>query len=252
MVPYLWTSAKTTSTCTLELGMLLWKIYHLSVSEKLSIFSTSQQILYADSSKIKITGLKNLRCRFKGFTWNSNQTSKNSLSATWFGSQWIVPVNKFIWTLNCGPRQSLLPPFRALMWKFIWHCCSTGCNETKFMETVVDKVYFRQVLIRDKDFLYQLYKGNKLQNRNKISGASNLHLNTLCQILHLIVNNVIKVDHESGEKIKSAKRLPFLKHNFKSHHKFTEIYDSPQENKVKILRQLSSVYCFLLEPLFER
>ncbi len=27
---------------------------------------------------------------------------------------------------------------------------------------------------------------------------------------------------------------------------------SPQENKVKILRQLSSVYCFLLEPLFER
>ena len=120
------------------------------------------------------------------------------------------------------------------------------------METVVDKVYFRQVLIRDKDFLYQLYKGNKLQNRNKISGASNLHLNTLCQILHLIVNNVIKVDHESGEKIKSAKRLPFLKHNFKSHHKFTEIYDSPQENKVKILRQLSSVYSFLLEPLFER
>ena len=120
------------------------------------------------------------------------------------------------------------------------------------METVVDKVYFREILIRDKGFLYQLYKGNKLQNRNKISGASGIHLNTLCQILHLIMNNAIRVDHKIGEQIKSAKRLPFLKKNFKSHHKFTEIFDSPQENKVKILRQLSSVYCFLLQPLFEQ
>jgi len=119
------------------------------------------------------------------------------------------------------------------------------------METVVDKVYFREILIRDKAFLYQLYKGNRLQNRNKISGASDIQLNTLCQILHLIMNNVIRVHFKNGEKIKSARRLPFLKNNFKPQHKFAEIYEGPQENKVKILRQLSSVYCFLLQPLFE-
>ena len=120
------------------------------------------------------------------------------------------------------------------------------------METIVDKVYFREILIRDKRFLYDLYKGNKLQNRNKISCASDSHLNTLCQILHFIMNNVIRVDYKNGEKIKDAKRLPFLKNNFKSHQKFVDIYEGPQENKVKILRQLSSVYCFLLQPLFEQ
>ena len=61
-----------------------------------------------------------------------------------------------------------------------------------------------------------------------------------------------KVDYSIGEKIKSAKRLPFLKNNFKSKQKFAEIYNGPHENKVKILRQLSSVFCFLLQPLFER
>lgn len=120
------------------------------------------------------------------------------------------------------------------------------------METIVDKVYFREILIRDKAFLYQLYKGSKLQNRSKISGASDIHLKTLCQILHLIMNNVIPVENENGKKIKSAKRLPFLKNNFKSQQKFADIYESPQENKVKILRQLSSVYCFLLMSLFEQ
>ena len=79
------------------------------------------------------------------------------------------------------------------------------------METIVDKVYFREILIRDKRFLCELYKGNKLQNQNKISGASDSHLNTLCQILHLIMNNAIQVDYKNGEKIKDAKRLPFLK-----------------------------------------
>ena len=120
------------------------------------------------------------------------------------------------------------------------------------METAVDKVYFREILIRDKDFLYNLYKGNKLQNRNKISGASDIHLNTLCQILHLMMNNVIPVDYENGVKIKNSRRLPFLKNNFKSQQKFAEIYEGPHENKVKVLRQLSSVYCFLLQPLFEQ
>ena len=43
-----------------------------------------------------------------------------------------------------------------------------------------------------------------------------------------------KVDYSIGEKIKSAKRLPFLKNNFKSKQKFAEIYDGPHENKVKI------------------
>jgi hypothetical protein len=120
------------------------------------------------------------------------------------------------------------------------------------METAVDKVYFRQILLRDKDFLFQLYKGNKLQNRNKISGALDIHLNTLCQILHFIMNNTIRVDHNIGEKIKSAKRLPFLKKNFKSQDNFMQIFEGPRENKVKILRQLSSVYCFLLQTLFEQ
>jgi hypothetical protein len=121
----------------------------------------------------------------------------------------------------------------------------------EMMEVAFDKVYFREILLRDKGFLYELYKGQKLLNRSKISGAAEFHLNTLIQLCHLIMNNAIPMLITNYEKLRKAHRIPLLKNHFKANKDFLEILEGSRENKVYILRQLSSVFPFLLASLFE-
>ena len=75
----------------------------------------------------------------------------------------------------------------------------------------IDKVYFREVLVRDKRFLTDLYQNNKLQNEKQILGADEFYLNTLIKIFHLILNNTIPILEENVERIKKAKKLPLFK-----------------------------------------
>jgi hypothetical protein len=119
------------------------------------------------------------------------------------------------------------------------------------MGIAIDKVYFREILLRDKGFLYELYKNNKLQNRKKISGADEFHLNTVIKILHLILNNEIPLLEDNYEKVKKARKVPLLKKNFKTHKDFLSIVEGPRERKVSVLQQLSPIFCFLLSALFE-
>ena len=37
------------------------------------------------------------------------------------------------------------------------------------MQIAIDRVYFKEVLLREKQFLYDLYQNNKLQNQSQIS-----------------------------------------------------------------------------------
>jgi len=75
------------------------------------------------------------------------------------------------------------------------------------MSLIFDKVYFRDILLRDKGFLYALYKNDTLQNRQLILGAELLHLNTLIKLCHLILNNEIPIYAEDITKIKAAKKF---------------------------------------------
>ena len=118
------------------------------------------------------------------------------------------------------------------------------------MQVAFDKVYFREVLVRDKRFLYDLYQNNKLQNERQILGADEFHLNTLIKIFHLILNNTIPILEEHVEKIKVAKKLPLFKKHFKLNKDFLAILEGPKEQKVLILRKFSALYCVILSSLF--
>ena len=78
------------------------------------------------------------------------------------------------------------------------------------MQVAFDRVYFREILLRDKRFLFDLYKNNKLQNEKQIIATEEYHLNTLIKIFHLILNNAIPILEESVVKIKNAKNCHFL------------------------------------------
>lgn len=115
----------------------------------------------------------------------------------------------------------------------------------------IDKVYFREVLVRDKRFLKDLYHNNKLQNEKQILGADEFHLNTLIKKFHLILNNTIPILEENVEKIKKAKKLPLFKQHFRSSKDFLATLEAPREQKVLILKRFSALFSFILASLFE-
>ena len=119
------------------------------------------------------------------------------------------------------------------------------------MQLAIDKVYFREILPRDKGFLLDLYHNNRLVNQNLIIGADEFHLNTLIQICHLILNNTIPTLKQNFENLKRARKVSLLKKHFKSNKDFLEILYGSREQKVLILKRLSAVFCYLLASLFE-
>ena len=119
------------------------------------------------------------------------------------------------------------------------------------MQVAIDKVYFRETLLRDKRFLIDLYHNNKLQNQSQITGAEEFHLNTLIRLIHLILNNAIPILEENFEKLKRARKISFLKKHFKSNKDFLQILQGPREQKVAILKKLSALFSYILAALFE-
>jgi hypothetical protein len=119
------------------------------------------------------------------------------------------------------------------------------------MPVIFDQVFARDLLLRDKGFLYELYRNSSIENRNQITGAEDRHLDTLILILYLIVNNEIPTFEEQLQQIKKAKKKNFLKKHFEHHKDFTDLLEGPRNKKVNILRQLSLVFPFLLAALFE-
>jgi len=119
------------------------------------------------------------------------------------------------------------------------------------MSILFDKVYFRDLLLRDKGFLNSLYKNESLSNREQIKGADDIHLNTVIQILYLIANNEIPVYEDDILQIKNARQFKLILKHFKSHKEFFKLLIGPRESKVKILSSLGGVYCHLFVSIFE-
>ena len=109
----------------------------------------------------------------------------------------------------------------------------------------------KRYLIRDKPFLRELYEGsNKLKNNQVLYFASDSKLNTLIRFLHFVVNSVIKIKRENFEIIEKNKKLSTLKKNVEKKAAFSRMLKSERSEKLKFLKQLSSIYSALLYCLF--
>ena len=119
------------------------------------------------------------------------------------------------------------------------------------MKVAFDVVHMRDLLMRDKGFLKELYSMNSYQNKKIISGADDQHLNTLLKILHLILNNEIPILIEDVIIIKKYKKFSLLKKTIKNTNDYISILEGVRKPKVDFLGSLSNVYRFLLRSLFE-
>ena len=115
----------------------------------------------------------------------------------------------------------------------------------------MNKENVKQCLQRDKEFLRELYLSDNLYKvKTILNGASDLKLNTLAKFLHFLSNGEIRIKKENFEKIKSSKRLQFLKKNVEAKAALQRLLKSERKSKLKFLIHLQSIYPYLLYCLF--
>ena len=109
----------------------------------------------------------------------------------------------------------------------------------------------KQYLQRDKEFLRELYLSDNLYKvKTILNGASDLKLNTLIKFLHFLSNGEIRIKKENFDKIKSSKRLQFIKKNVEAKAALQRLLKGERKIKLKFLIHLNSIYPFLLYCLF--
>ncbi len=115
----------------------------------------------------------------------------------------------------------------------------------------MNKETVKSYLIRDKGFLRELYEGpDKLKNNKILNFASDVKLNTLIRFLHLLSNGEIKIKKENFEKLQAHRKLGFLKRHVEKKAAVSRLLKSERIEKLKFLKQLSSLYPALLYCLF--
>jgi hypothetical protein len=113
-----------------------------------------------------------------------------------------------------------------------------------------DVVHLRDIFLRDKRFLIDLYTNNLYQNKKLISSATQQHLNTLLKILHLVANNEIPIQKPEFDVIKKAKKVGLLKKRIKNNKDFLALLEEAEEKRIFVQR-FAGVFKALLKPFFE-
>ena len=76
----------------------------------------------------------------------------------------------------------------------------------------------KQCLIRDKEFLRELYQSQSVyKTKTILNSASDVKLETVIKFLHFLANGEIPIKKENFDALKSNKRLNFIKkvYNFR-------------------------------------
>lgn len=113
----------------------------------------------------------------------------------------------------------------------------------------MDKVYLRGQLLKHKQFLESLYKGQNLLKTINHSTDEQLHL--LLKVIHLIGDGQINVDLKHQKSIKNAKREQKLE-EIGGRVIFRDLMKKDRAEKLKIVKQFKSLYPILLHKLFNK
>lgn len=109
----------------------------------------------------------------------------------------------------------------------------------------------KSLLIRDKEFLKDLYTGpNPLKNNRILNTASDVQLNTLIIYLHFLASGEIKITKINFEEVQKCKKIHVLKKHVEKKSSMTALLNSTRINKLTFLKKLSIVYPNLLYGLF--
>lgn len=114
----------------------------------------------------------------------------------------------------------------------------------------MDQDRFKSLLVRDKEWLEQLYLSSSLPNSKRLlNSASDKKLDTLIQFLHFLSNGIIKMHKKNFEAL-GATIIKYLKKSFEKKAAIRRLINSERADKLKVLNKLLKSLSFLLYTLF--
>ena len=115
----------------------------------------------------------------------------------------------------------------------------------------MDKDTVKNQLIRDKEFLRQLYESTDQHKvKHILTFASDPQLNTLIKFLHFLSNGEITIKKENFEEISKARKIQVLKRFVEKKTGVQEMLRAERRLKITFLKKLATIYPFLLHCLF--
>ena len=108
--------------------------------------------------------------------------------------------------------------------------------------------YLRRFLIQHKRFLWDLYRKNGLWCKRRLKKATPAELRILIRFLICLEKGHVEIRAKNYRELVKSKRINKLirLREKKSYY----LKKSSQEEKISVLTQFSSLYRYLLEPLF--
>jgi len=108
----------------------------------------------------------------------------------------------------------------------------------------------KTLLVRDKEYLRQLYESRDLINTKRIlQNASDVKLNTLIRYIHFVSNGEIHIKKADFENL-GKKHMAFIRKRFESKKHVQQILQQSRKFKLQLLTKLTPVFCDILTPLF--
>ena len=117
------------------------------------------------------------------------------------------------------------------------------------MDLPVEKSHpaLRKLLLRHKQFLYDLYEKNAIWCKRRLKKASPLELRTLIRFLVCLEKGHVEIRAKNFQALVKSKRLKKLINLSEKKNYFLK---SPHSEKIRVLNQFASLFRYLLEPLF--
>lgn len=110
---------------------------------------------------------------------------------------------------------------------------------------------FKALLIRDKQFLRQLFTGaNVFKNKRILMSATDNELDTLLKYLYCVVNGQILINQSNFDEIKRQKKLSFIQKHLENKETFIDFLNNSRLNKINFIIKLSPILPNLLFGLF--
>ena len=115
----------------------------------------------------------------------------------------------------------------------------------------MDKETVKGQLVRDKEFLRQLYETrDQPKVKHLLTFASDGQLNTLIKFLHFLSTGEITIRKENFDHISRARKIQVLKKFVETKAGVQRMLKADRKIKISFLKKLSTVYPFLLHCLF--
>lgn len=114
----------------------------------------------------------------------------------------------------------------------------------------MDHDRFKQMLIRDKEWLEMLYSTSSLPARKRVlTTASDKKLDTLIRFFNLLSNGDIKMHKKNFEALET-RYIRLLKKSFEKKSATRKLLNAERDKKLNVLQKLLKALPFLLYTLF--